>query len=99
MTIKIMGVLIEPYIARNPETSNAFWQRGLIFYEVRIFNQKRKTKKILSSKVLSKRYWNAFHENSRNTKSPEKMGAKKEHELNNEKDRVRNQNFRTIGHG
>ena len=35
----------------------------------------------MSSKVLSKRYWNAFHENSRNTKSPEKMGAKKEHRL------------------
>ena len=81
--IKIKGVLIVPYIVSNPETSNALWQRGLIFYEVRIFNQKRKTKKILSSKVLSKRYWNTFYENTKNTKSPDKMGVKKEHELNN----------------
>ena len=39
---------------------------------------------MLSSKVLSKSYWNAFHGNTKNTKSPEKMWAKKEHALNNE---------------
>jgi len=82
--IKTRGVLLIPYILISPETSNALKQRCLSYSEARIFNQKRKTKKTLSSKVLSKRYWNAFHENSRNTKSPEKMGAKKEHELNNE---------------
>ena len=39
---------------------------------------------MLSSKVLSKSYWNAFHGNTKNTKSPEKMWAKKKHALNNE---------------
>ena len=39
---------------------------------------------MLSSKVLSKSYWNTFHGNTKNTKSPEKMWAKKEHALNNE---------------
>ena len=63
---------------KNPLNVKQFVdQRGLIFYEVRIFNQKTKTKKVLSSKLLSKRYWNAFNKNNRNTESPNQTRFKK----------------------
>ena len=69
---------------KNPLNVKQFVdQRGLIFYEVRIFNQKKQTKKVLSSKLLSKRYWNAFNKNNRNTESPNQTRFKKENKPDN----------------
>ena len=69
---------------KNPSNVKRFVnERGLIFYEVRIFNQKKQTKKVLSSKLLSKRYWNAFNKNNRSTESPNQTRFKKENKPGN----------------
>ena len=43
-----------------------------MFYEVRILDHKGDTKKVLSSKFLSKRYWNAFFKSTCKTEARKK---------------------------
>ena len=47
-----------------------------MFYEVRILDRKGNTKKVLSSKFLSKRYWNLFFESTNEPETPKKSGVR-----------------------
>ena len=47
-----------------------------MFHEVRILDRKGNTKKVLSSKFLSKRYWNSFFESTSETETPKKSGIR-----------------------
>ena len=49
-----------------------------MFHEVKIFDKKGKVKKILSSKKLSKDYWNSFFKMGEPIKGKGKKGVKKE---------------------
>ncbi len=49
-----------------------------MFHEVKIFDKKGKVKKVLSSKKLSKDYWNSFFQMGEPIKSKGKKGRKKE---------------------
>ena len=49
-----------------------------MFHEVRILDRKGNTKKVLSSKFLSKRYWNSFFESGDKIGTPKKSGIKEE---------------------
>ena len=49
-----------------------------MFHEVRILDRKGNTKKVLSSKFLSKRYWNSFFESAGKTESSKKSRTKAE---------------------
>ena len=48
-----------------------------MFHEVKIFDKKGKVKKILSSKKLSKNYWNSFYQMGQPIKQKGKKGEKK----------------------
>ena len=43
-----------------------------MFYEVRVLDRKGKIKKVLSSKSLSKRYWDSFFDGSGPEETPKK---------------------------
>ena len=49
-----------------------------MFHEVKIFDKKGKVKKILSSKKLSKDYWNSFFKMGEPIKDKGKKGKQKE---------------------
>ena len=49
-----------------------------MFHEVRIFDKKGKVKKVLSSKKLSKDYWNSFFQMGEPIKGKGKKGGQKE---------------------
>ena len=49
-----------------------------MFHEVKIFDKKGKVKKILSSKKLSKNYWNSFFKIDESIKVKGKKGRQKE---------------------
>ena len=49
-----------------------------MFHEVRILDRKGNTKKVLSSKFLSKRYWNSFFESTSKTEASKKSRRKEE---------------------
>jgi hypothetical protein len=53
-----------------------------MFYEVRVLDDKGKIKKVLSSKSLSKRYWNSFFEGPGATDMLKKSKIKKGFEPN-----------------
>ena len=48
-----------------------------MFHEVKIFDKKGKVKKILSSKKLSKDYWDSFYQMGEPIKKKGKKGEKK----------------------
>ena len=48
-----------------------------MFHEVKIFDKKGKVKKILSSKKLSKNYWNSFYQMGKPIKQKGNKGEKK----------------------
>lgn len=48
-----------------------------MFHEVKIFDKKGKVKKVLSSKKLSKDYWNSFFQMGEPIKGKGKKGAEK----------------------
>jgi len=48
-----------------------------MFHEVKIFDKKGKVKKILSSKKLSKKYWDSFYKIGEPIKNRGKKGGEK----------------------
>ena len=48
-----------------------------MFHEVRILDNKGSTKKVLSSKFLSKRYWNLFFQDTSQSEGSKKSTLKK----------------------
>ena len=50
-----------------------------MFHEVRILDRKGNIKKVLSSKFLSKRYWNSFFENTSKTGVSKKSEIKEKY--------------------
>ena len=48
-----------------------------MFHQVKIFNKKGEVKKILSSKKLSKDYWNSFYQMGEPIKQKGKKGKQK----------------------
>ena len=48
-----------------------------MFHEVKIFDKKGKVKKILSSKKLSKKYWDSFYKMGEPIKKSGKKGGEK----------------------
>ena len=48
-----------------------------MFHQVKIFNKKGEVKKILSSKKLSKDYWNSFYQMGEPIKQTGKKGKQK----------------------
>jgi len=48
-----------------------------MFHEVKIFDKKGKVKKVLSSKKLSKDYWNSFFQMGEPIRSKGKKGGQK----------------------
>jgi len=47
-----------------------------MFHQVRIFDRKGNTKKVLSSKFLSKRYWHSFFESTNKIGAPKKSQSR-----------------------
>ena len=52
-----------------------------MFHQVKIFDRKGKVKKVLSSKKLSKDYWNSFFKMGEPIKSKGREGKQKEPEI------------------
>jgi len=52
-----------------------------MFHEVRILDRKGNTKKVLSSKSLSKRYWNSFDESTSKIETPKKTKVREKNKL------------------
>ena len=52
-----------------------------MFHEVRILDCKGNTKKVLSSKFLSKKYWNSFFDSTSKTEAHKKSKLKEEKKL------------------
>ena len=52
-----------------------------MFHEVKILDKKGKVKKVLSSKKLSKDYWNSFFKMAEPIKGKGKKGRKKEPQI------------------
>ena len=52
-----------------------------MFHQVKIFDKKGKVKKVLSSKKLSKDYWNSFFKMGEPIKGKGKEGRQKEPEI------------------
>ena len=53
-----------------------------MFHKVHIIDPKGNIKKVLSSKLLSKRYWDSFFENTSKTESLKKSRIKEENKPN-----------------
>ena len=49
---------------------------AIMFYEVHILDRRGKTKKVLSSKFLSKRHWDLFFESTSKKTAPKKPQVK-----------------------
>ena len=54
-----------------------------MFHEVRILDAKGKQKKVLSSKLLSKRYWGSFFESTSNPAAAKKSNVHRENKPGN----------------
>ena len=52
-----------------------------MFHQVKIFDKKGKVKKVLSSKKLSKDYWNSFFKMGEPIKGKRREGKQKEPEI------------------
>ena len=57
-----------------------------MFHQVKIFDKKGKVKKVLSSKKLSKDYWNSFFKMGEPIKGKGKEGRQKESEIGDSDD-------------
>ena len=75
------------FFGKHYQTSNLGVRIGLqvvernMFHQVKIFDKKGKVKKVLSSKNLSKDYWNSFFKMGETTKSKGREGKQKEPEI------------------
>ena len=73
------------WFSQSISTFTANGTEGLMFYQVKVLNSEGKIKKVISSKELSKRYWNTFFEDMSGDSAAKtasiKLARKKKKEL------------------